>query len=113
MGKSNRGSTSYPLSMSFASLVDKARYVPSQEPFATLEEGSSREVALASAMEGSEDESWEMDEESKGVEGEGRGLVEGKSEREGDIQRLSQGLGGFLGEGSTLHGRVEGGDLME
>jgi hypothetical protein len=38
--------------MGLVSLVDEARYVPNKEPSATLEEGSCREAALASALEG-------------------------------------------------------------
>jgi len=38
------------------SLVDETSYFPSQEPSATVEKGNCREAALASVLEGSEDE---------------------------------------------------------
>ncbi len=83
LSRNNRGSTPYPLGMGFARLVDEARYVPNLEPSATVEEGSCREAALTSVLEGYEDESWEKDEEGRCIEGEGRSLVDGESE--GDI----------------------------
>ena len=85
MGRSSRSSNSYPLGLSFVSLVGEARYVLNQKPSATLEEGSCREEAMSFVLEWSEDESWEKDEESRGAKGEGRGLVEGESEEESDI----------------------------
>ena len=67
LSKSRRSSTPYALSLGLVSLDDEARYIPSQEPFASLEEGSCREAAPASVLEGSEDESWEKDEEGRGA----------------------------------------------
>ena len=94
-------------------VVDQTRDVPGQEPIATVEESGCCQVTLTPVLEGSENKSWKNDEEGRGTEGEGRSLVERESEGEGDVQRLSQGLRGFLTEGTTLDGHVEGGDLVD
>ena len=74
MSRRSRRAALEPFGMVFVGVVDKACNVSCQGHHATTKEGCGSETSMASAWEGSKDESWEEDEECKGAEGEGEVL---------------------------------------
>jgi len=75
-------SNPYPLSLSFVSVVDQTLDVPGQEPTLAVEESGTCQATLPPVLEGSENKSWKKEEEGRGTEREGRGLVERERAKE-------------------------------